>query len=360
MSEGSGRPGTAVPAWEGASPSVAVGGAVGGTPGDAVGGTSGGAPRRSSSLASSVLSAGVWIVFVGLCVVFAGLRPQAFLSLETLRNTLNTAAIVGLMGVGLTAVLAVGEFDFSFTGALELGGAVSIVSMSQWGLDTAAAVLLGVAAGVLVGVANAAGVAYLGASPFIVTLATGSIATGIADSLTGGNFITSGIQHAFIQITALSPLTIPMTVYISVAVAVLVALALSFTIWGRRIYAVGENRKAAFTLGLPTKRLRAQAFLLMGACGGLTGVLLMSQSSSYYPSAGASYLIPVYAACFLGANALRGGRFRPWLTYFGAIFLAVISVGLALLSEPLWVPEVVEGGVLLVAIGATRWIQKTA
>lgn len=316
--------------------------------------------ESSASWASLVLSAGVWIVFVGLCAVFAGLRPQAFLSVATLRNTLNTAAVVGLMGVGLTAVLAVGEFDFSFTGALEFAGAISIVGMSRWGLDTAAAVALGVAAGVLVGVANAIGVAYVGASPFIVTLATGSVATGIADGLTGGNFITNGIHHSFIEITALSPLTIPLTVFISLGVAIVIALALSFTIWGRRIYAVGENKKAAFTLGLPTKRLRAQAFIVMGACGGLTGILLMSQSSSYYPSAGASYLIPVYAACFLGANALRGGRFRPWLTYFGAIFLAVISVGLALLSEPLWVPEVVEGGVLLVAIGATRWIQKTS
>ena len=329
--------------------------ALGGSSTDTAGGS-----RRSSSFASSVLSAGVWIVFIALCGVFAGLRPNAFLSLATLRNTLDTAAVVGLMGVGLTAVLAVGEFDFSFTGALEVAGAVSVISMSKWGLDTGLAVLLGVAAGTVVGIANAVGVAYIGASPFIVTLATGSVATGIADGFTGGNFITNGVHHSFARITAISPLTMPMTVYISLAVAAVVGVALTFTIWGRRIYAVGENRKAAFTLGLATKRLRAQAFILMGACAGLTGVLLMSEASSYYPSAGASYLIPVYAACFLGANALRGGRFRPWLTYFGAIFLAVISTGLALLSEPLWVPEVVEGGVLLVAIGATRWVQASS
>lgn len=317
-------------------------------------------PVGSSNFTSSVLSAGVWIVFLALCGVFAVLTPSSFLSLATLRNTLDTAAVVGLMGVGLTAVLAVGEFDFSFTGALEVAGAVSIISMSKWGLDSGFAVLLGVAAGIAVGLANAIGVAYVGASPFIVTLATGSVATGIADGLTSGNFITTNIHHAFVQITAVSPLTIPMTVYISIAVAVVIGFALTFTIWGRRLYAVGENRRAAFTLGLPTKRLRAQAFVLLGACAGLTGVLLMSESSSYYPDAGASYLIPVYAACFLGANAMRGGRFRPWLTYFGAIFLAVISTGLSLLSEPLWVPDVVQGGVLLVAIGATRWVQASS
>lgn len=326
--------------------------------GSSTDGTSG--SRRSSSFASSVLSAGVWIVFVALCGVFAILRPSAFLSLATLRNTLDTAAVVGLMGVGLTAVLAVGEFDFSFTGALEVAGAVSIVSMTNWGLDTGLAVILGVAAGMIVGIANAIGVAYVGASPFIVTLATGSVATGLADGLTGGNFITDHVHHAFDRITSSRLLTIPMTVYISLAVAIAIGFALTFTIWGRRIYAVGENRRAAFTLGLATKRLRAQAFILLGACGGLTGVLLMSEASAYYPSAGASYLIPVYAACFLGANALRGGRFRAWLTYFGAIFLAVISTGLALLSEPLWVPEVVEGGVLLVAIAATRWVQASS
>jgi ribose/xylose/arabinose/galactoside ABC-type transport system permease subunit len=336
------------------------------SPGRVLGRLRGPAPGSSdtaadrTSFASSILSAGVWIVFIALCGVFAGLEPHSFLSLATLRNTLDTAAVVGLMGVGLTAVLAVGEFDFSFTGSLEVAGAVSIVAMNKWGLDTGVAVILGVLSGTVVGIANAIGVAYLGASPFIVTLATGSVATGIANGLTGGNFITNGIHSAFDKITSISPLTIPMIVYISLAVAIVIGLALTFTIWGRRLYAVGENRKAAFTLGLPTNRLRAQAFILLGACAGLTGVLLMSEASSYYPDAGASYLIPVYAACFLGANAMRGGRFRPWLTYFGAIFLAVISTGLSLLSEPLWVPEVVQGGVLLVAIGATRWVQASS
>ncbi|OWY10356.1 hypothetical protein B6V72_17220 [Thioclava sp. F34-6] len=317
-------------------------------------------PRNKRTIFSLgfMMRYGVFAVFVLMVIAFSVLRPGVFLQMGTLQAILADAAVLGVVAAALTLVIAIGEFDLSFGNIAGLAGAVAVFGLKEMGLPVPISILLALGAGVLFGLLNGITVAFGRVPALIATLAVGSMALGLERSIWDDKTIYDGIPSAFIGIAGTKVLGFPSLVVISILIVLALSLMSSFTVFGRRIYAVGGSDEAARIAGIRTNRVRVLTFVLMGVVAAFAGILLSSQAASYYPRSGTSLLLPAFAACFLGWSAAGASRFYPAYTYFGVIFMGTLSTGLIILQVPSWVEDLIQGAVLVSAVLLARAARK--
>ncbi|BCG90187.1 MULTISPECIES: ABC transporter permease [unclassified Mesorhizobium] len=301
-----------------------------------------------------LLRYGVFAVFVIMLVIFSVLRPGTFLQIDTLRAILVDAAVLGVVASALTLVLAIGEFDLSFGNVAGLAGAIAVYSMYMLGLPVPIAILLALIAGLAAGAISGMIVAHGKVPALIATLAVGSMALGLERAVMNDNTVYDGIPPGYVALTETSFAGLPLIVIISILVVIALSLISSFTVFGRRIYAIGGSDEAARIAGIRTKRVRWLTFVVMGLTAAFAGILLTSQAGSYYPNSGVGLLLPAFAACFLGWSAAGANRFYPAYTYFGVLFMGTLSTGLIMLQVPSWVDNFVQGAVLVSAVLVAR------
>jgi ribose transport system permease protein len=222
------------------------------------------------------------------------------------------------------------------------------------GLPLPAAVAIGAAVGLAIGVINAIVVVGMRIDSFIATLATGSLIQALITMATGDTPILDiKLAGGFSKIgqTDVSGVILP----------VVFALVFAFAIWyllehtatGRRLYATGFNPDAAKLAGVGVERLRFLSLVASGGLAGITGIVLASTIQSGSPSAGTPYLLPAFAAAFLGATQLKHGRFNAWGTIIAVLLLGTGTTGLALANAPQWAASMFVGVVLIASLAVT-------
>jgi ribose transport system permease protein len=313
------------------------------------------APR----LAGLLSRYGVLITFIAMFIVFSVSRSDTFLTGENLKAILIQSAPLAVVAFGLTAALVMGEFDLSFGAMAGLGGAVAITLMSVEGVDWRIAAVAAIAAGAAAGAVNGIVTAYIGASSFVITLAVGTVLTGIEYTVTGQKTIFQDIPEAYIKIGQGELLGVNYQVIVALVVFIATYVTLEKTELGRYMYAVGGNPEAAHLSGINVKRLRLIGFIIVGSCAAIAGILISAQSANSSPNAGAPLLLPAFAAAFLGSTAFRPGQFNVLGTLLGILFLGVVQNGLTLMDATPAVISIVQGAllaaaVLLVTIGGRR------
>ncbi len=322
---------------------------------------SGPGPRRADAVNGATRTAlrylrrgGVAIVFVAMIVAFSVAQPDHFPTFNNTRSILFSAVALGILSVGLTVVLAIGQFDLSIGAVVGISGACAVLSMVNLHASTPLAILIGVLAGGTVGLFNGLIVAYGRVPAFIGTLAIGAMATGIERGLTLDNTIYQGVHDSYAALTRARFLSIPASVIIWVGALIVIWALLDLTVFGRRIHAIGANEEAARLAGVRTARVKLMAFVVLGLCGGLTGVIVTAQAFSYYPNSGTPLLLPAYAAAFLGSSVIGGARFHPVATVFGVLFTSILQTGLIMVDFPSWSTDLLQGVVLAFAVLLAR------
>lgn len=290
------------------------------------------------------------LAFVAAFAFFAAARPTTFLTWGTARAILDDTSVLVVLAVGVTAVLVIGEFDLSIGFVLGLAAAAGVASMAFRDWPVWVAILVALAAGAAAGLASGVAVAYVRIPSFVATLGIGSIAAAIELAITKTS-IFEGIPSSYVEISLTRVATIPMRAIIAAAVVVLFLVLLRTTVFGRHASAVGDNPAAAFLAGVPIQRVRVTAFVLAGLTAGIGAVLLTSSAGTYYPQAGTGFLLPAYAAAFLGLSLGSGLRFNVLGSYLGVLLLGMVTTGLTMMNQPSWVAALVHGVVLIVAVG---------
>jgi ribose transport system permease protein len=321
---------------------------------------SSGSPSLGSRLArvtqggnSALALAARWGV-VGACiltgVVFYILKPHVFSDLTTWKGILNQSALPAIVAMGLTVALIVGDFDLSIGAVIGLAMGVSISLMTKNHMGWVEASIITILIGAFIGVINGGLVAGLRVNSFIGTLAASSVIIGIEAKITGSQTITQGIPSTFSTLGGSNWLFGLTTIFwIAVILGVTLWLVTAQTEWGRYMFAVGGNAEAARLAGVRNRRLRVIGFVIAGSSAALAGVLLAAQSAGYYPNAGTGFLLPAFAAAFLG-TAAAGGKFAIGATAFAVFFLQMLQTGLTVLNVETWVVNVVQGLVLAIAV----------
>jgi ribose transport system permease protein len=212
---------------------------------------------------------------------------------------------------------------------------------------------------VLVGVVNGILVVVARVNTIVVTLGMSTLLQGIAMWMSSDNTV-SGLPPSFAKIanTDIGPL--PVSFYYGVVLVLGFAYVLAFTPLGRHMRFVGASREVSRLSGVRVNRIRFGSFVAAGALCGIGAVITVAGLGSFDPTVSNSYLLPTFAAVFLGTAIIEPGRFNPLGTFAGIYFLATGILGLQLLGLQVWVTPVFYGGVLVIAVTISTLLRRRA
>lgn len=314
--------------------------------------------RRRSRWLELVSRGGVVVALLLVVVAFGIARPDTFLTTANLGAILQQAAAPAILAIGLTVPLALGEFDLSIGAMVGLGGAAAVALMSLHGFAWPAAVVAALLIGLTAGLVNGVFISYLGASSFVQTLAMGVVLLGVEYLFTNQQTLYTGIPEGYVALGQQDIAGVNIQIWLALLVFLVAYVFLDQTETGRRMYAVGGNPEAARFAGIGVKRLRVLAFVIVAVAAAVTGILLTAQGASSTPNAGVPYLLPAYAAAFLGSATFRPGTFNVPGTLVAVIFLGVIQTGLQMLQiATAWI-NIIQGAVLVSAMLISRLERK--
>ena len=292
------------------------------------------------------------LTLIVLCAVTA-LMTDRFLSPFNLTNILVQSSIMAVIAMGMTFVIVGGGFDLSVGSTAALSGCIAAMLMPGGGV--ALGVLGGVAAGAAVGLANGFVVAMLGVNPFITTLGTMVLVRGVVFIITGGAPIgDEGLPPAFIAFGSQRLFGVHYLVWVPVALLAVLTFIMRSTPYGRRVYATGGGREAAYLSGVPVRRVIASTYIWCGALAGLAGVMLAARLQSGQPTAGEFYELTAIAAVVLGGASLHGGEGTPVKSVVGVFIMVVLGNALNLLNVDSYWQRVAVGAVIIAAAAADR------
>jgi ribose transport system permease protein len=292
------------------------------------------------------------LTLIVLCAVTA-LMTDRFLSPFNLTNILVQSSIMAVIAMGMTFVIVGGGFDLSVGSTAALSGCVAAMLMPGGGMVLG--VLGGVSAGAAVGLANGFVIAMLGVNPFITTLGTMVLVRGVVFIITGGSPIgDEGLPPAFIAFGSQRLFGVHYLVWVPIVLLAVLSFIMRATPYGRRVYATGGGREAAYLSGVPVRRVIASTYIWCGALAGLAGVMLAARLQSGQPTAGEFYELTAIAAVVLGGASLHGGEGTPAKSVVGVFIMVVLGNALNLLNVDSYWQRVAVGAVIIAAAAADR------
>jgi len=301
-------------------------------------------PKRVSAL----------YVLALIIVVFSIWAPNTFPRTATIQQVLNGNAVIGMAALSIIVPLSARVFDLSFAYTMSLTGvtAAHFVAARDWPLT--AAVLAALCVALVVGLINAVVVVVLRVDSLIGTLATGSIIQAFITFVTNEIPITDAkLFGGFSDLGQKQVLGLVLPVWYMLILAVVLWFALERTALGRRIYATGFNTEAARLTNIKTRRIQFCSLLVSALIAGWAGISLAAVLGSGSPTAGTPYLLPAFAAAFLGATQITPGRFNARGALLGVITLGAGTTGLSLATAPAWSSNVFTGVVLITSLAVT-------
>jgi ribose transport system permease protein len=276
--------------------------------------------------------------------------PDTFPTSSTLDTVLSSQAVAGLVALAVLFPLAAGVFDLSIAQNVTLSSLICASLMTRAPhLSPALAILITLGAGATIGMFNGFLVAVIGLNSFIATLGTTSLLTALCSVIGNGNYL-GPFSKSFTGITDGTILGVPIVAFYLVIVAIVAWYALEHTAVGRRTHAVGLNPESARLAGIRTKRILFTQMVICGLITSMAAVLLTSSINSSSETVGNAYLLPAYAATFLGTTQLKPGRFNVWGTLIAIYLLGVGVTGLQLAGLSIWVTYAFNGAALLLAV----------
>lgn len=287
-----------------------------------------------------------------LLLVIGTLLSDNFLTVVNLSNVLRLSAVIGLLAIGQTLVIVSGGGGIDLSVG-SVAAASAIVGALFQGMGGVGVVVIALAAGAFFGLINGLGVTTGGLQPFIVTLATFTIARGVAYQLTNA-------QPIYLDDTGLQKLAtgtlgeVPIPIIVLLVAVIVTQLILSRTTYGRNLYAVGGNEEAAYASGVNVRAYRIGVYVFSGLFAGLAGVFGMAQLNTADPNFGNGYELTAIAAVVVGGALLSGGKGSVVGTAIGVLIMALLSNLLNLLNVNPWTTLMVTGLIIVVVVGLNR------
>ena len=262
-------------------------------------------------------------VLIVLLIVATILYP-GFLNPANIGNIFTQNSAVGLIAIGMTFVIISGGFDLS-VGATYALGSVLFAGLT---IKTGSILVAGIgslAAGLVVGAVNGLIISRLNVNPFVATLGTSSVVSGVAYIYSNSSpFIVNGNpQFQDLALSSIAGIRLP--IWILVITFILAALVLARTSYGRNIYAVGGNYDAAWLSGLRVKGLNASVYLLTGMLAALAGMMDASRLGVGQADVGGSIALDAIAIVVVGGTSLLGGEGAIWRSAVGLLILATLT-----------------------------------
>jgi len=299
---------------------------------------------------------------IGIALVFVYFwisLPDTFVTSRNLLNITQQMSMLAVVGFTMTVVMSMGDFDLSVGAMASLSGIIAGIVFVSGG-SPQIGILAALCAGVIGGAFNGFLVSYIGILPFVATLGSMTVISGLAFRLSGGKTIFgSAIPTSFSGFArggmALWPteLIIPNLTLVALGALILIYVLLEHTVYGRRLYSIGGNAEAARMAGVRIKPLRMAAFALSGLGASVAGLMYASRVASANPTQGASLMLDAIAAVFLGMTMSDEGQPRVLFTLAGVLILGMLGNGLTQLNVDSYVREMITGSIIIAAVAAS-------
>ena len=351
---------------------------------------------------------GVWIGFLLLAVIISVATEGGFLSPRNLTNLLRQVTINGVLAAGMTMVILQGGIDLSIGSLVALAGVAAGIAQVRWGWSDQGmngalmTVALSIVVGGVAGFVTGGLVAILRIAPFVITLGMMVIARGLALIFSNGASISpmgdslmpiateylstpvtavllilffavffwqsrKNLKDAFFPFVVFALLAyafiayrgFPILALFLIGALVLVAFLLGQTSFGRSVYAVGSNERAAYWAGVPVRKIQWIVYGVMGLFSGLAGVLLASRLNGADPNAGQLFELDAIAAVVIGGTSLKGGVGTVMGSFIGALTIGTLNNGMDLLGVPSFYQMVFKGIIIIIAVSMDRGQRST-
>ncbi len=303
--------------------------------------------------------------FFGLLMIvlfFTVQLPETFLTARNLLNISQQISMLAVVAFSMTVVMVMNDFDLSVGSMASLSGIVA-ATMFAAGFPVWAGVMTALAAGLLGGMFNGVLVSLVGILPFVATLGTLTIFSGLAFFISDGRTIFgrdipaefSGFARSGVSLESvgLEALKIPSLTIAALVVLVLVWIILEQTNYGRRLYAIGGNIEAARLAGVRVRLIRLSAFAVTGLGASVAGLMYASRVASANPTQGSGLMLDAIAAVFLGMTMGREGEPRVLATLVGVLILGILDNGLTQMKVDSYIREILVGAIVIAAVATS-------
>ena len=305
-------------------------------------------------MTKSLRQSGTLLGFAAIIAFFAVQLPDTFLTARNLINISQQLSMLAVVAATMTIVMVMNDFDLSVGSMASLAG---IVAATVFALDYPvwAGLVAALAIGLAGGLFNGFLVSFVGILPFVATLGTLTVFSGLAFLISDGKTIFgrdipegfSGFARGGIEI---GDIRIPFLTITAVLVVAICWFVLEQTNFGRRLYAIGGNAEAAHLAGIKVKRLRLIAFGLTGLGAAGAGLMYAARVASANPTQGSGLMLDAIAAVFLGMTMTRQGEPRVVYTLVGVLMLGILDNGLTQLQVDSYVREILVGLIVIAAV----------
>ena len=312
-------------------------------------------------LIAGIRGSGAWhklLAFSGLLallVVFSLASPN-FLQTQNILAILQATSVNGVLAVAATLVIITGGIDLSVGTLMTFCAVLTGVVLTYLGLPLplgiAGAILTGTASGLVSGFI----IAKLKVPPFIATLGMLYVARGAAMLLSDGATFPNLVgrpdlgNEGFPLLGSATVLGLPVTVLLLAVLALAAAFVARDTPFGRRVYAVGGNERAALLSGVRVDRVKIAVYVISGICAALVGMIVSSELVAAHPASGETFELSAIAAVVLGGASLSGGRGTVGGALIGACVIGVLGDGLVMMGVSEFWQMVIKGLVIIAAV----------
>lgn len=331
-------------------------------------------PSAAVNLREVAIKYGFLVLLAGLVVYFS-LVTNGFSSPQSAVFILQSVSITGILALGVTATLVVGGFDLSIGSVATTAMMASSYVMVVMGGDALTATLVCLAIGVFVGLINGIIIVYMRVPDLLATLGMMFLLLGLQRIPTEGRSIAAGMtlpdgsvasgtfspaflalgRHRFDLILAN---LVPVAVVVLIVLAVLIWFFLEYTRFGRMMYAVGSNERAAGLAGAPVNAYKISAYVISGVFASIGGILLAARLGRGDIASGNNLLLDAVAAALIGFAVLGAAKPNAFGTAIGALFVGILLQGLTMMNAPYYTQDFIKGAVLVIALIFTFALSK--
>ena len=332
-------------------------------------------PWKGLTLRTLVTEGRAFVALAVIIIVFAMLSPN-YLAFDNVVVMTRHVALNALLAIGMLLVILTAGIDLSVGSTVGLSGVLAGYMLMQGvqipGTQTVlypsvwVIVVLCLLAGAMVGAINGILITRFRVAPFITTLGTLYVVRGAALLIAQGETFNDMTGKKALGNTGFSVLGLgtflglPTGIWVMIIVSVAVALLLMKTVFGRWLYALGGNERAAELSGVPIKRVKIWVYALSGICAAATGLIIASELTAGAPQTGQSYELNAIAAVVIGGAALSGGRGHIRGTLLGAFVIGFLGDGLVIVGVSSFWQMVIQGSVIILAVALDEAQQASA
>lgn len=294
---------------------------------------------------------GVIIIFVGIVLILAILTDGKSVRPSNIVNIMLQTTTIGILAIGMTVVILDRGIDLSVGGIAALTSAVGALLMTKYNVPWILCVLIMLAIGIVVGVVNGFSIAILKMPAFITTLAMLKITQGLAHFLLGGTTIYGlpQIHSVFGQGTALG---LPIAVWILAFFTIVGFILLKYSKFGRELYAMGGNPKAAWIAGINVDKNRIMIYAMSGFMAAVAALIITSRIMCAQVTIGDGSELDAIASAVIGGVSMAGGEGGVVGAVAGTFIIVMINNGLNLLAVSPYIQTAVKGTVIFIAIAS--------